>query len=105
MEDILKKIIQIDNNAKDIVKEEKKKQSNIEEFIENEFQMKKIILDLEYKDEIKKQKEKYEKMFEEKKKQIDNKVENKINNLEIEYKEKENKIISEIINSIKNEEE
>ena len=55
MEEILNKIIEIDNNAKAIIKEENDKRINIEEEIEEEFNTQKVVIDLEYKDEITKE--------------------------------------------------
>lgn len=105
MEDILKEIIEIDKTAREIVKDEKEKKINIDEFIESEFKTKKTILDLEYKEEVKRQKEKYTKLFEEKKVEIDISVQNKISEVEKSYNDKEKDIINDIINSIKNVEE
>ncbi len=102
MEDILKEIIQIDKNAREIVKDEKEKKLNIDDFVESEFKTQKTILDLEYKEEVIKQKEKYNKLFEQKKIEIDKKVKQKVEEIEKSYKEKEEDIVKYIINSIKN---
>ena len=45
MEEILNKIIEIDNNAKAIIKEENDKRINIEEAIEEEFNTQKVVID------------------------------------------------------------
>lgn len=105
MEDILKEIIEIDKNSREIVKDEKEKKINIDDFIESEFRTKKAILDLEYKEEVIRQKEKYNKLFEERRTEIDKIVENKILELEKNYTDKEKDIIKHIINSIKNGED
>lgn len=102
MEDILKEIIEIDKEARIVIKDEKEKKNNIDDFIESEFRTKKAVLDLEYKEEVTKQKEKYKKLFEDKKNEIDKQIQNKISELEKSYKEKEKNIIENIINSIKN---
>ena len=52
MEDILKEIIEIDKNAREIVKQEKDKKINIDDFIETEFRTKKAILELQNKKKI-----------------------------------------------------
>ena len=70
MEEILNKIIEIDNNAKAIIKEENDKRINIEEAIEEEFNTQKVVIDLEYKDEINKKKNEKKLLFENKKNEI-----------------------------------
>lgn len=104
MEEILKQIIQIDKNAREIAKEEKYKKQNLDDFIENEYRTKKSVLDLEYKDEIEIQKNKYNKLLNQKKTEIENKVKKEISNIEVNYNKKENDIIKDIIKSIKAEE-
>lgn len=105
MEDILKEIIEIDKDARAIVQVEKEKKQNLDDFIESEFKTKKAILDLEYREEIVKQKEKYNKLFEQKKIEIDNRVKEKIEEVEKNWKAKEKDIIENIVNSIKNGED
>ena len=51
------------------------------------------------------QKRKYEEMFQKKKQEIDEKLKNEIEETETIYKEREDKIIKNIISSIKNEED
>ena len=97
MEDILKEIIEIDKNAREIVKQEKDKKINIDDFIETEFRTKKAILDLEYKEEITKQKENYDKLFQKRKMEIDSQIHLKITEIERSYKNKEKDIIKNII--------
>ena len=101
MEDILKEIIEIDKNAREIVKQEKDKKINIDDFNETEFRTKKAILDLEYKEEITKQKENYDKLFQKRKMEIDSQIHLKITEIERSYKNKEKDIIKNIIDSIK----
>lgn len=104
MEDILKKIIEIDNNAKSIVKEEKNKKLNIENVIEESFNTTKVVIDLEYKDEINKKKEEKQLQLEEKKREINNNLQLELNKIKNDYNENEKNIIASIVNSIKNEE-
>lgn len=101
MEEIFNKIIEIDNNAKAITNFEKEKKSNIEEYIESEFRTKKVVLDMEFKDNLEIQKKKYDDMLQEKKNEIDEKVKQEIKETEKIYKEKEAGIIENIINIIK----
>lgn len=101
MEEIFNKIIEIDNNAKSITNMEKEKKLNIEEYIESEFGIKKVVLDMEFKDEIELQKRKYDEMFQEKKQEIDEKTKKEIEDVQTIYREKENEIIENIISNIK----
>lgn len=101
MEEIFNKIIEIDNNAKAITNLEKEKKINLEEYIESEFVIKKVVIDMEFKDDVEVQKKKYNEMFQEKKKEIDEKNKQEIDDIEKIYKEKENEIIENIITNIK----
>lgn len=103
MEEILKEVIEIDKCAKSIVKEEKDKKNNIETFIEEEYRTKKSVLDLEYKAEINKQKQKYEKYLEEKKKEIQKKSDEEIGKFEFKYKKEFERVVHSIVDSIKKE--
>lgn len=104
MEDVLKKIIEIDNNAKDIINEEKAKKLNIEEIIEQEYKTQKTVIDLEYKNEILKNREEKNAIFEDKKREINNNVQIELERIQNSYYESENNIIEDIVSSIKNEE-
>ena len=101
MEEILKKIIEIDNKAKAISAEEKEKKIKIEECIESEFNTEKALLNMQYKEEIEKQKKKYNDLFEEKKKEINDKNSIKIMQINNYFKNNEKKIVTQIISSIK----
>ena len=103
MEEILKKIVEIDNNAKNIVKEEKEKTINIDEFIESEFNTKKALLDMQYRDEIARKASNYKMEAEEKKRQIEEEANEEIANIERNYHDHENDFLQFIINSIKEE--
>ena len=103
MEEIINKLIDIDNNAKLIIREELKKKNNFEEFVESEFNTKKAIFDLQYKEEIDKDIKKYKNMFEQKKSQIEDSIKDERQKIDQSYKEQEEKIVSSIINKIKKE--
>lgn len=103
MDEIFNKIIEIDEKAKEIVNIEKEKKSNIDEYIESEFGIKKVVLDMEFKEEIENEKRKYNEKFEEIKKNIDNSVQKEISDLEEKYNSNQNEIIKNIIDSIKKE--
>ena len=101
MEKILKKIIEIDNKAKSISASEKERKAKIDECIESEFNTEKVLLNMQYKEEIEKQAKKYNNLFEEKKKEIDDKNNIKIIQIQNSFRNNEKKIKSQIIGSIK----
>ena len=101
LEEIFNKIIEIDKNAKEITNFEKEKKLNMDEFIESEFGIKKVVLDMEFKDEIELQKRKYDEMLQEEKLKIDEDVKNQIEDMQKKYSEKENEIIEKIITDLK----
>ena len=103
MEEILKRIIEIDNKAKDIVSEEQEKKKQIDETLQSEVNTGKAILDVEYKDEINKIKANYDRQFEEKKQEIDVKINNQKVELDNYIRYNEDKIVKEIIDKIKDE--
>lgn len=104
MDEIFNKIIEIDEKAKEIINSEKEKKANIDEYIESEFGIKKVVLDMEFKDEIEDEKRKYNEKFEKIKKDIDNSVQKEINDLEQKYNLNQSEIVKNIIDSIKKEE-
>lgn len=104
MEEILNKIIEIDNNAKAIVNEEKNKKENIEDIIEQEFKTQKTVIDLEYKDEINKKRNEKTAQLEERKREIDDNLQIEIDKIQKSYYENESEIIANILSSIKNKE-
>ena len=105
MEEILKKIIDIDNNAKSIISVAEENEKNIDELIEEQTNKKKAMLDMEYKIEIGNKEKKYKELFEQKKNEIDLNTKEKIEQLEKKYRENEQKVMNDIIRKIKNEED
>ncbi len=101
LEEILKRIIEIDNKAKEITNEEKEKKAEIDNILQSEVNTGKAILDVEYKDEIKKIIDKLDRLFDEKKKEIDVKVNNQKIEIDNYFRYNEDKIISEILDNIK----
>lgn len=101
LEDILKELIEIDKNARNIAQDEKNKKENIDKYIEEEYNTKKTVLDLEYKEEIEKVKQNYKQKFEEKKVIIQENTNKKLD----EYKQKSdlifNQCVQKIVNCIK----
>ncbi len=105
MEDILNKIIEIDKKARDVIDNEKDKKQNMEEYVENEFKIKKEIIEKEYKERLNKEKDKYNNMFETRKSELDEQLRSEVEKLTNSYKEKESQVIQDIIASIISEEE
>ena len=104
MDNIINKIISIDEKAKEIISNQKYREENIEDIIKKDFNTKKAVLDLQYKDAINKEKEKYEKLVEEKTLEIDKRFNEQIREAQEKYNNYETKIKNNIINEIKNEE-
>lgn len=103
MDEILKEIIEIDKNAKNIIKEEKEKKLNIDNYIESEYRTKKSVLDLEYKEEIEKQKQKYNQMYNEERLKTEDEANKEIEKIENFYNKEKSNIINSIIASIERE--
>lgn len=102
MEEIINKIVEIDNRAKAIINEQREKERNIDDSIDNEFKRIKKDIDATYRAEIEKENQKYESMLNEKKKEIDSNVRAQLENVGEHYREQERNIIDNIINNIKN---
>lgn len=102
LDEILKEIIEIDKNAKNIIKEEMEKKLDIDNYIEAEYRTKKSVLDLEYKEEIEKQKQKYNQKYNEESLKAENEANREIKELEDIYNQRKNNIITSIIASIEN---
>jgi len=101
MEEILNRIIEIDNNAKAIVQDGKKRKEQIEDIIEKEYKRQKELIDNAYKEEIDSQKKSFEVKLREKEAIEDMKARNEISRIETDFKKSEQEIIDNIINSIK----
>ena len=101
LEEIIKRIIEIDNKAKELTEEEKSKKQNIEDVLQSEFNTGKAILDVDYKEEMQKKSEYFEELFEDKKKEIDENISNKKLELDNYYRYNEKSIIEKIINKVK----
>ncbi len=103
MEEIINKIVAIDNQAKSIWNIQKQKEKNMEEQIEREFQGKKIEIDKIYQKEITKENQKYEIMLQRKKEEIDISIQEKLQEIEKHYHEQEETIIQQMIDKMKEE--
>ena len=67
-----------------------------------EYKTQKAILDLEYKDEIKKRREEKDSIFEQRKIEINNNVQEELKIIQDAYYKNENNMIESILSSIKN---
>lgn len=101
MEEIINKIIEIDNKAKAISADEKNRNQKIDDFIEEEFNKEKNKLNKQYEEEMKNQSQKYNALFLEKKAEIDSEVNNKTFQINEKFKKDEKNIIKHIVSVIK----
>lgn len=101
MEEILNRIIEIDNKSKEIVQNEKIRKMNIDDYIESEFEKRKAAFDLAYNEDIKYQKEKIQNRLKEEKDSIKSRIELEMNTIENRVKNEENNIVDEIVKKVK----
>ena len=102
LEEILKRIIEIDNKAKEIAREEKEKKENIENILQSEVNTRKAILSTQYKEEMESKNRIYDELFEEKKREIDIDINNKKLEIDNFIRYNEDKIIKNIVTKIEN---
>lgn len=105
MEDIIDKILKIDNEAKSVIGVQKEKEKQIEKNVKSRFYVQKSILDSQYKENIQNEKSKYIEILEQKKQELNEEEINNLKKIENLYLEKEETIINSIVESIKNKEE
>lgn len=105
MEDIIDKILKIDNEAKSVIGVQKEKEKQIEKNVKSRFDVQKSILDSQYKENIQNEKNKYIEILEQKKQELNEEEINNLKEIENLYLEKEETIINSIVESIKNKEE
>lgn len=82
MEDVIAKIIEIDNNAKKITENIKKKEEDTEKYIQQEISIKQAVLESEYKKEIEEKQIKYNKELEKRKQIINQNTDIKIKQMQ-----------------------
>lgn len=100
MEDVIKKIIEIDNYAKNKIKDIQKKQENIEGLIEKKLIEEKNKIDNRYAYKRKKIQEKYDQLFEIERNKLEENKQKQITKLQEVYKNDKSKILNKLINSI-----
>lgn len=100
METIINKIIELDDNAKSMVKIIKEKEENIETYIDEKLQIEKEKIDNKYLYKRKNIQEKYDIMFENKKIEIDEEKKRQINNLREKYEQAKKIILEKLLDSI-----
>ncbi len=101
MEDIIKKIIAIDNKAKEILEVEQNKKRILDETIKSEINSQKLVLDMEIKEKIENKKEELDAKLEEEKQNIDDDINGKIGTIEFRFEEQESNIINSIFEKLK----
>ena len=100
MDLIINKIIDLDNAAKSKITSIREKEENIENYISEEIEKKKELIDSRYLYKRKNIQEKYNEMFEQKKKQLDEEKEKEINKLHEKYEQEKPKILKELLEGI-----
>ena len=104
-EELINRIIEIDNKAKEQIGKEKDKSINMLEYVNDEFAQKKEKMDEEYKTKLDNEKKKYADMFLVEKKKIDEEMKKELDEITKKYKENEKKLIEENFEKIKAGEE
>lgn len=100
MEDVIAKIIEIDNNAKKITENIKKKEEDTEKYIQQEISIKQAVLESEYKKEIEEKQIKYNKELEKRKQIINQNTDIKIKQMQEKFNQKKEQIQMKIISDI-----
>lgn len=100
MEDIIDRIVFLDNNAKAKVNDIKLKSENIENIITRNLEKEKSRIDNEYAFKKNKLQEKYDLLFKKRKEDIDKFKNSEINRLQELYLNKKDKDINDLLNSI-----
>ena len=102
LEEIIKKLIEFDENAKNKINSIKQKEENIEEEINSKLKTEKEKIDNQYVFKRKNLKEKYDKIYQENCARINSEKEKQINYLRQKYQEEGSSIVDKIVNSIIN---
>ena len=102
LEEIIKKLIEFDEDAKNKVNSIKQKEENIEEEINSKLKSEKEKIDNQYAFKRKNLKEKYDKIYQENCERINSEKEKQINSLRQKYQEEGSIIVDKIVNSIIN---
>ena len=102
LEEIIKKLIEFDEDAKNKINSVKQKEENIEEEINSKLKSEKEKIDNQYVFKRKSLKEKYDKIYQENCERINSEKEKQINSLRQKYQEEGSSIVDKIVNSIIN---
>lgn len=100
MDNILNKIIELDNTAKKRIMDIREKEENIETYISEEIEQEKAKIDSKYLFKRKKMQEKYDEMFEQKKQELDSEKEKQISLIKEKYEQEKGKILETVLNNI-----
>jgi len=97
MDKIINKIIEIDNKAKKITEDSKKKKDEIDKYIEEELSVKQAVLEVQYKELINEKKLDYDKKIKEKEQEIEQRTNWKINKFKEKFNQEKSRIQEQII--------
>ena len=100
MDNILNKIIELDNTAKKRIMDIREKEENIETYISEEIEKEKAKIDSKYLFKRKKMQEKYDEMFEQKKQELDSEKEKQISLIKEKYEQEKGKILETVLSNI-----
>lgn len=102
MNDVINRLINIDNAAKQIVKKEEIRQVNIDDLVLDELNQKKLEIDSDYEVRLKIKKERLDKSLDENKKKIESKIQSDISKMEAQYNRNKKEIVNNITSKILN---
>lgn len=105
MDEIINKLINIDNTAKKIIDEAETKKENIDELVEESLTKAKNMIDSKYYSKIKFKESQLDSRLEKTKSEIESNLEIQLNQLENEYNLQEQKQIENILNQLLIEED
>lgn len=100
LENIINKMIELDDNAKAKIREIKEKEENIETYISERLEKEKEQIDTRFAFRKKNLQEKYDVMLEEEKMKLEEKKKEKIKNLQEKYEQEKDKILEELLREI-----
>ena len=100
LEEIINKIINLDNKAKEKIKTIKEKEEKIESYINEQLQIEKDKIDGKFLYKKKNIQEKYDKLFEDRRQKLDQEKQNQIININQKYEQEKQKIIDQLLKSI-----
>lgn len=102
MEDIIKQVIEIDNEAKNIIAEVEKNQKNIENYVEDEIKLKQSNVESEIRNILYEKQGVYDYELKKYKTKVNSKLASDLNKMEEKYYKEKNQIIEDAFRKIIN---